>query len=69
MVKEETILQYQSNVQSGNFFHSNQVNVMKFQPDFTVYDGYINWVQFMNSTKSINLLKQSFTLALDRMEI
>ena len=37
--------------------------------DIRVYDGYINWEMFVKNSQSINLLKQSLTLALDRMEI
>jgi len=33
------------------------------------FDGYINWNMLVKNTKSIALLKQSLSLALDRMEI
>ena len=41
----------------------------KYKQDVKMYDGYINWAMLVQNQTTFNLLKQSLSLALDRMQI
>ena len=67
VVRESEILRHHNFSDPVNKF--NQQLGLTHEADIRIYDGYINWAMLVQNSKSINLLKQSLSLALDRMEI